>query len=369
MADTNRRRLNQNELAFISEYEIEDNDRSVYKAVPTHMTGDLTDLIGSSQIQRKQQAIQPPTLPKAGLGLMNIALLPQKGADALWQVVSSVVKGLPNTDPIFDDNMKRTIGNFYQHGNYCEFLLGLYTVEESPVVDFKRMSGDGFVMDAFFRAVQSGLAEKGVTEAVPEESEDDLTDFYSDNDTDDEDLDFLKPGGYLQLKYDPKLVNSWINKMKSRHIEDQNHMMGLMAHNAGNAANLDIMVKQGGNSLCQLCTSLLEESMNAALARNTSVLVRELSTKVEFDSKFLEALFVALQQWVPNNGRKKQFEITESREATLNLVQTLHNLKSMEDEMRNQLESLDAEDIDNVTSYLNTLEQNDNVSFVLSLLG
>ena len=49
----------------------------------------------------------------------------------MWKDVSGTVKGLRDVDPMED--LWAMMGNVYDHGNYCEFLLGMYKVEEKPV--------------------------------------------------------------------------------------------------------------------------------------------------------------------------------------------------------------------------------------------
>merc|ERR550532_2606890 len=100
----------------------------------------------------------------------------------MWSSVSGVVSDLNDTDPMVDSKNNRVVGNFYQAGNFCEFLVGLYEVQRSPVVDFKRLCGDGFTMDTFYRKVREGLIGQKVVveEVVEEEDEDDaIFDCYS----------------------------------------------------------------------------------------------------------------------------------------------------------------------------------------------
>jgi predicted Zn-dependent protease with MMP-like domain len=240
------------------------------------------------------------------------------------------------------------MGNVYDHGNYCEFLLGMYKVEEKPVLDFKRMSGDGFVMDTFYRNVIQELlkANSELIVDVEEDDGDDVFEDYSDDETEDDGRDSegadLTSYGYLQLSYDESLVTSWIEKIETRHVEDKNHMMGLMAYNALHEENLEIIVRKGGKNLRDLTKLLFEESNSAALVRNTSALVKavtsvEASKEHGYDAAFVESVFEAMHYWVPNNGRKNKqnasatFEITESRETVTNLVDTLFNLKNFVD--------------------------------------
>jgi len=287
-----------------------------------------------------------PTLRPSELSLMHCNLNDSLNMEDLWRDVSGTVKGLRNVDPMED--LWSMMGNVYDHGNYCEFLLGMYKVEEKPVLDFKRMSGDGFVMDTFYRNVIQELlkANSELIVDVEEDDGDDVFEDYSDDETEDDGRDSegadLTSYGYLQLSYDENLVTSWIEKIETRHVEDKNHMMGLMAYNALHEENLEIIVRKGGKNLRDLTKLMFEESNSAALVRNTSALVKavtsvEASKEHGYDEAFVESVFEAMHYWVPNNGRKNKqnasatFEITESRETVTNLVDTLFNLKNFVD--------------------------------------
>jgi len=287
-----------------------------------------------------------PTLRPSELSLMHCNLNDSMNMEKMWEDVSGTVKGLRDVDPMED--LWAMMGNVYDHGNYCEFLLGMYKVEEKPVLDFKRMSGDGFVMDTFYRNVIQELlkANSELIVDVEEDDGDDVFEDYSDDETEDDGRDSegadLTSYGYLQLSYDENLVTSWIEKIKTRHVEDKNHMMGLMAYNALHEENLEIIVRKGGKDLRDLTKLLFEESNSAALVRNTSALVKavtsvDASKEHGYDEAFVESVFEAMHYWVPNNGRKNKqnasatFEITESRETVTNLVDTLFNLKNFVD--------------------------------------
>lgn len=287
-----------------------------------------------------------PTLRPSELSLMHCNLNDSMNMEDMWKDVSGTVKGLRDVDPMED--LWAMMGNVYDHGNYCEFLLGMYKVEEKPVLDFKRMSGDGFVMDTFYRNVIQELlkANSELIVDVEEDDGDDVFEDYSDDETEDDGRDSegadLTSYGYLQLSYDENLVTSWIEKIKTRHVEDKNHMMGLMAYNALHEENLEIIVRKGGKDLRDLTKLLFEESNSAALVRNTSALVKavtsvDASKEHGYDEAFVESVFEAMHYWVPNNGRKNKqnasatFEITESRETVTNLVDTLFNLKNFVD--------------------------------------
>jgi len=327
-----------------------------------------------------------PTLRPTELSLMHCNLNGDLDFKDIWKNVSGTVENLPNVDPMKD--IWAMMGNVYDHGNYCEFLLGMYEVESKPVLDFKRMSGDGFVMDGFFRNVKKTLMEahKDLVVDVEEDDGDDVFEDYSDDESadgkDSEENDHLTSYGYLQLSYDENLVPSWIEKIRTRHVEDKNHMMGLMAYNALHKENLEIIVRKGGKELRDLTMLLLEESNSAALVRNTSALVSAVTGVDEcsghgYDAAFVQAVFEAMHYWVPENGRKNQqkasstFEITESRETVNNLVQALYNLKRFvsEDDITEKASLLQETQKSNIVAYLQKQSSSAPVDFLLHILS
>lgn len=329
-----------------------------------------------------------PTLRPSELSLMHCHLNDSLNMEDMWKDVSGTVFSLPNIDPMED--MWAMMGNVYDHGNHCEFLLGMYKVEEKPVLDFKRMSGDGFVMDTFYRMVLRSLMETNseLIVDVEEDDGDDVFDDYSDDETEDDGrdsegvVDHLTSYGYLQLSYDENLVSSWIEKIKTRHVEDKNHMMGLMAYNASHKENLEIIVRKGGKDLRDLTKLLFEESNSAALVRNTSALVAEVtsvdaSKEHGYDEAFVESVFEAMHYWVPNNGRKNKqnasatFEITESRETVENLVKTLFNLKNFvaDDAIIDKADKLKEDQKKHIIDFLELQKKTDPVEYLLHILN
>lgn len=336
-----------------------------------------TDLTSRSAYTKPEARVEGvPSLQKLELSLMHLNMNKSRNVQDIWTNVSETIQNMPNIDPMLD--IWSIMGNVYDHGKYCEFLMGLYKVEDGLVLDFKRMSGDGFVMDGFFNSVTRTIKEtkEGLIESDGEEEKTiDFSELYSDDESDDgkeSEDSHLTTYGFLQLSYDPNLVTSWIEKIKTRHVEDKNHMMGLMAHNAKHKKNLDIIVEKGGVALRNLMSNQLSESNSAALVRNTSALAKAVTSVKEskphnYNAEFVGSCLNALGYWVPGNGRRNQkqasstFEITESRETAKNLVHTIVNTLKVDvtkDEVATQIrDQLDSKDISNIVAYLK--KQND----------
>jgi len=389
-SSSGRRVMSPEQLQIIHStvYRKPDNHRGASVADPAvDFRSDLLDRDGAFSKDNSSDNSMPK-IRANNLSLMHCNLNSKLNVQDMWNDVSKTVESLENVDPMKD--IWAMMGNVYDHGNYCEFLLAMYQLENGgPVLDFKRMSGDGFVMDGFYRNVIASLQEtnKELIVGVEETDGDEPFDDYSDDEDsedgrDSEENTHLSNYGYLQLSYDPNLVPSWVEKIKTRHVEDKNHMMGLMAYNASNKQNLDIIVEKGGKNLRDLCMLQLEESNSAALVRNTSALVKAV-TSVDackndgYDEDFVESIFVAMVYWVPNNGRRNQqtgsssFDITESREAVDNLVAALYNLKRFvgEDAISAKAKaSLKPEQTATIIAYLKNQKTSDPVDFLLHIL-
>lgn len=334
-----RRQMNAEQMLIIHSNRDEDTWRSA-QGVSDRSVGLESDSLDRNPNQFQKPSSTPnkvPTLGKAEQSLMSCNVSDTMDRNQAFDNLVKVVQELPNVDPMVD--LYALMGNVYEHGNYCEFLVGMYEVEKKPVFDFRRMSGDGFVMDLFFRNVKRELGKIQGLIVDAQESDGEVFEDYSDDEMEDDGKDsesqeHLSSHGYLQLSYDPNLVSSWISKIKTRHVEDKNHMMGLMAHNATFPENRKIIVEKGGKELIEQCQEQLHQSNNAAFVRNTSALVKEITKVMDFDEKILEAIFDGMSWWVPGNDRPKNahahYEITESRETIDNLVAALFNLKQRE---------------------------------------
>lgn len=316
-------------------------DRGMTRAVPQMVRHAMGAQPGNSYtLAKEQNSDSLTTLRKGEQSLMSCSLT-QGNVEEIWNSVRTVVESLQNTDPVFNSNNKVALGNYYQRGNFCEFQMGMYRSQETSanLLDFKRMSGDGFVMDAFFRKVRTVIKEQDENLLMDIDSDFDsddedmiLFDDFSDSEEDESDGEdltpFLQIGGPLNLASDSSVVQTWIFDIRNRHMEDKNHRMGLMAYNASNVQNRNIIIQEGGQDLKNLIQTSFTEYNNCALVRNTAVLLNELclNDNFEVDSNMINAMFGAVATWVPGNGRKASFQLTESRETVFHISSALANL-------------------------------------------
>jgi len=279
-----------------------------------------------------------PTATKSDLSLMYLTSTledPKELHDQVYDTISNL-KDCDLTELDY-----AVLGVYYFQGKFVEFLVGCFLVEGQLIIEMKRMYGDGFLMLKFYEELKSKLEEREVVLRTEEDSESDFE--YSESESGEaEDDDELLNYGYLQLQYDPSMISSWVKKIAQRHDEDQMHLAGMMAHNASNKQNLDIIVTQGGIELRNLLVNKLENSNIAPLVCMTAVLAKYVTQHPKcknhgYDEEHvLLSIFDAMKYWHPgkevsskNRQQSTKFEVTESRETVNNLVQTIYNLGEM----------------------------------------
>lgn len=300
-----------------------------------HMNTDTYGKYPGSKSAGRAKNLTVPTATPNDLSLMNLHSL-LTDAEELHDQVHDAIKNLEDCD--LTELPFATLGVKYDQGSFVEFLVGCFDVNGELFIDMKRMYGCGFKMSKFFTELKSKLEERGVVDRTEEDSESDFEYSASEDDSGAEDDEILTDG-YLQLQYDPSMISSWIKKIAERHDEDQMHMAGMMAHNASNKRNLDIIVTQGGTKLKDLLVNKLENSNIAPLVKMTAELAKHVTSHQECknygygEEHFLLSIFDAIKYWHPgkdalskNRQQSPKFEVTESRETVMNLVQTIYNL-------------------------------------------
>jgi len=280
-----------------------------------------------------------PTAAQSDLSLMNLtSTFGLLDAKELHEQVYDAISSVEECD--LTELSYAVLGCKYDKNRQVEFLVACFAVDGELKIDMKRMYGDGLLMSRFYEEIKSKLEERDVVHATEEDSEIEFEYSASDEESgeDGDDYEHLQLG-YLHIEYDPEIVGAWMKKIEERHDEDQLHIGGLMAHNASNEQNLNIIVNKGGTKLRELITNKLENSNIAALVRFTAVLAKHVtrhpeSKKQGYDKEhFLLSVFDAMKYWCPgkegpskNRQQSTKFEILESRETLMNLVQTIYNL-------------------------------------------
>lgn len=263
-----------------------------------------------------------PILEESSLSLLHFAML-SLNADKVWTVVLGVLRSMAGVDPIFSKQTRRVFGNFYHNSTFCEFLLTLCeTPGKGLILDCRRLRGDAFAMDDLFTILETNLVKEKLVQG-------DESDFEDYEDFDDEIMDFdfqndvsLSMQGFLQLSEDPFLVQQWMHKLQHYSLDDQNHVMGLIAHNCQDESNREILLKDIEN-LIGCLSSIFERSTDAALIRNGAVILATLAPYIEFNANLMKVCVQALTTWAPKQIEPTNLAITESPETIVHLCRFL----------------------------------------------
>jgi len=302
-----------------------------------HMNTETYGKIPDARSAGPAKALTVPTAAQSDLSLMNLtSTFGLLDAKELHEQVYDTISSVEECD--LTELSYAVLGCKYSRNRHVEFLVACFAVDGELKIDIKRLYGDGLLISEFYEEIKSKLAERDVVHADEEDSEIEF-EYSEDESGDDGDEKENLHLGYLQLSYDPEIVGAWMKKIEERHDEDQLHIGGLMAHNASNEQNLNIIVNKGGTKLRELITNKLENSNIAALVRFTAVLAKHVTRhpackKQGYDKEhFLLSILDAMKYWCPgkdgsskNRQQSTKFEILESRETMKNLVQTIHNL-------------------------------------------
>lgn len=309
-----------------------------------------------------------PTIRGPELSLMHLECQ-SNDAEEVFTAVVDAVTSMPNTDFVTFPGKAKVIGNYYDSCTYCEFLLGIYSLEdgdeEKTVIDMRRMTGMAFAFDSLFRLMAKSLTDANVVVNEDDEEESSELDFLLSDDEDEEieeqEASSLAKGAFLRLSYDPQLVSVWVQRMKNRSNEDQLHVGGLMAHNSHDEDNLRIMLETEQDEIKKMLKEKLVDNQHiAALAFFLSKFLENITHMVEafVDNELLVQVLVVLSQWRLYQA-KKDLEVTESRGVMRNLCQVLNNTLKANPEMFNETLGLNPVDPHVKSNYL-TFIQEDN---------
>eukprot|EP00494_Astrolonche_serrata_P034575 UN34844 len=265
-----------------------------------------------------------PLAEESDLSLMRVQLKDLEiSAQDLWKKCTGLIESMQSVDPMFDDPNKKAYGITYNNSNFAEYLMGLYQVPSKKyVLSFRRMSGDGFSMNDFYQNMNNKLAEAKMSE--PEfEDESDFDDLFDDDEDDSSgSFDLIKPGCYLTLKLDKELVVSWVEDFEKKSLEDQQHIMGVMAYNAEQETNRNIMIEMAEKQI-KVAIIFVLEGDNAALVRYASKLLRILATNNKCrDSELAKLCLKTINRFVPGPVKShKHFHVKHSRGTIRELVE------------------------------------------------
>lgn len=242
----------------------------------------------------------------------------------LWTHLKQFFEDTPHVDPEVNEEARVVFGNFYQTPQKCSFLASVAQTKDSneSVLDVRRLEGDAFLLNDFFKILQKHLVDLDLVTAKDEDDDDIFGD--EDDDDDYEDL-FMSDGeedGFglelpdldphqtmMEFEYDPDMLYSMITDFKDTHMEEKNYFMSMLSHNAMRPENRNLMLdeKMHGQIKELIETQLKEKKdySNASLTRNTCLLLKNLACEMEVDNETVKAATEAMGEWCPgkNAGR------------------------------------------------------------------
>jgi len=309
----------------------------------------------SHMLQQEEKAtmVVPTKVPEREIEHSTLKLNithENKNDENIYKQLKEIIDGLPSADPIYHEQNRSVFGNYYKHGNHCEFMCQLFAAQKAKnrFLDFKRLTGDGFVLDTFFNVIRGELTSRKLLHPsdvrVPIKPVDLVSeDWYEDSEDeayDSEEFELLKPGGFLQLKHDVELIDFWCTKLKEqKDLRDMNHVVGLMAHNSQDKQNLKIMMDTNADGIINCIDMIFADCKfnDAALVRNTSVLLRsilssKIETKKQWNENTIKLLSKTIAKWAPRSKKDinvlETAEVDESRETVFNLSVCLELLSN-----------------------------------------
>jgi len=363
------------------------DDASNFKAV-AHVTDVNSSLmpkpvdLGKNPTQNLEgYEVQFESMQPEDYSLLHVKSMHEPGT--LWDALTQFFEETENLDPEVNDQAKVVTGHYYNTPQDCKFMTGVYRVnekdtEEKSIVDFRRLSGDAFLMNDFFHLVVEWLTNKELVEPE-EDSEDEFTDepFTDDEDllSEVEDMDGafnvvpMNPHkNYLQFDYDEGLLNMWIERYQESHMEDKDYVMKMMSFNAELESNRDFMLQRSAETLKELIETQLKETKewnSAPITRNTCLLLKNLSQSdaAMVDAETIKAVCEAMATWCPGQNASPVIgEVRESRQSMLEMAEFLTNMvenqKLDQDLISNVMkESLNTNQMDKIVNFAANREE------------
>jgi len=254
------------------------------------------------------------------IDLSTLYLFSSDAPLVLWNELKEFFECTPNVDPEVNEQSRVVYGNFYDTPQNCSFLASVAQMKDSDesVLDLRRLDGDAFLLNDFFKILKNYLAERELVK--PGDDDEDDIDFFGDEDDDDifafddEDgemgleLPSLDPfKTMMEFEYDPDMLHMMVSDFKDTHLEEKNYFMSMLCHNAVREENRKLMLnEQMHGQVKELIENQLKEKNtdfggSAALMRNTCLFLKNLTCDMEIDDEMVKAVSEAMGEWCPRN--------------------------------------------------------------------
>jgi hypothetical protein len=355
---------------------VENHDRAVSKEAISP-----NNLVRNDQPQKQVadisvKMVEFETMQPDDFSLLHVKSVQEPGL--LWDSLTEFFEVQENLDPEVNEQAKVVTGHYYDTPQECKFMAGVYLVDdkdaqEQSVVDFRRLSGDAFLMNDFFHLVVDWLLKNEMVE--PEENSDDEYEISDDEPLSDvEDMDGfnvepLNPfKRYLEFNYDEGLLHMWISRFKDSHMEDKDYVMKMMSFNAEHEGNREFMLRKSAGELKELIETQLTQKKDwnsAPITRNTCLLLKNLSLSEDMvvGEETIKAVCEAMANWCPGQQSSPVIgEVRESRQSMIEIAQFYDNLvtskKCEPDFFANVMqETLDSDQMNAIVSFTSNREE------------
>jgi len=234
----------------------------------------------------------------------------------LWNELRQFFEHTPQVDPEVNEESRVVFGNFYDTPQDCSFLASVAQMKDSDesVLDLRRLDGDAFLLNEFFKILKNHLVEKEFVKPDEDDDDEDLfgdgddEDFFAFDDGDDGEmgleLPFLDPHKtMMEFEYDPEMLHMMVSDFKDTHLEEKNYFMSMLSHNAVREENRKLMLDENMHSqVKELIENQLKEKKDgssASLMRNTCLFLKNLTCDMEIDDETVKAASEAMGEWCP----------------------------------------------------------------------
>lgn len=335
----------------------------------------------------KQHSLRFPSYSQADLSTLH--LFCSVAPVVVFSQLKQFFEDTPNVDPEVNEDQKVVFGNYYarESPQICSFLASVGKMKDSTesVLDVRRLDGDAFLLNDFFKMLKNHLVEKELAKPDifdDDDEEDDEDDLWGDDDEDDDlafddgeeemrlEIPSLDPHKIMmEFEYDPEMLYMMISDFKDTHLEEKNYFMSMLSHNAVRAENRNLMLDEKMHDQVKELIEIQlktpkKDCASASLTRNTCVFLKNLTTDMEVDDVTVKAASQAIGEWCP--GRKDDGsaigELQGSRQCMIEISEVFQYLidggKYSEETILNILsETLSPEQITRIGQFTSTRDE------------
>jgi len=170
-------------------------------------------------------------------GVFDIFLM-QNNFIVLLGVLREYLSSINVDHSIYDGKI---YGYYFKRINSVCFRIELLYFKGNPILRLTRLEGNAFILNDFFKELESSLASQDYCEKEEEDhSEEEDQSEFSFSEDDSMDLDLLQ---YLCLSFDPEIIESWCDILESGSFDEIVDILSLLSHNLEDEENLTEILK------------------------------------------------------------------------------------------------------------------------------